>query len=114
MFVAEAGDPDVGLVGSYYIGPNQKGGGAHVCNCGYATRPDMAGRGIGRALLAHSLWTARACGYRAMQFNFVIESNARAVETWARAGFSVVGRLPQAYRRPNGAYVDALVMHRDL
>jgi ribosomal protein S18 acetylase RimI-like enzyme len=49
-----------------------------------------------------------------MQFNFVIASNLRAIETWQRNGFDIVGRLPGAYRHPSLGYVDALVMFRDL
>jgi hypothetical protein len=49
-----------------------------------------------------------------MQFNFVVETNARAVDTWTRAGFATVGRLPGAFRHPTEGYVDALVMYRSL
>ena len=65
-------------------------------------------------MLAHSLDEARARGYRAMQFNFVVETNARAIDTWTRAGFATVGRLPGAFCHPTEGYVDALVMYRSL
>ncbi len=110
-FVAEAGGE---ILGTYYLKTNQPGGGAHVCNCGFATSPAARGRGIARAMLAHSLEQAVALGYRAMQFNFVLASNTRAVDTWQRAGFDVVGRLPNAFRHPETGYVDALVMFKDL
>lgn len=111
VFVAE----DEGeIVGTYYIKPNQGGGGAHVCNCGYVTDPAATGRGVARAMLAHSLDEARARGYRAMQYNFVVATNTRAIATWQRAGFEIVGRLPGAFRHPRDGFVDALVMHRAL
>lgn len=111
VFVAE----DEGeIVGTYYIKPNQGGGGAHVCNCGYVTDPAATGRGVARAMLAHSLDEARARGYRAMQYNFVVATNTRAIATWQRAGFEIVGRLPGAFRHPRDGFVDALVMHRSL
>ena len=110
-FVAEAGGE---VLGTYYLKTNQPGGGAHVCNCGFATSPSARGRGIARAMLTHSLDRAVALGYRAMQFNFVLASNTRAVDTWQRAGFDVVGRLPKAFLHPEQGYVDALVMFRDL
>ncbi|MCA8883031.1 MAG: GNAT family N-acetyltransferase, partial [Rhodobacteraceae bacterium] len=56
-------------LGSYYLKPNQAGGGAHVCNAGFVTHPDARGRGVASAMLAHALTTARAAGFRAMQFN---------------------------------------------
>ena len=89
-------------VGTFYIRPNQQGGGAHVCNCGYVTARGAEGKGVARAL-----------GYTAMQFNFVLASNTRAIATWKRAGFEVVGRLPRAFKLGE-SYVDALVMHRFL
>lgn len=110
-FLAEAGG--MGL-GSYYICPNQGGGGAHVCNCGFVTAPGAQGRGVARAMLADALETARASGFRAMQFNFVVESNTRAIALWQAHGFEVVGRLPGAFRHPQKGFIDALVMYRRL
>jgi ribosomal protein S18 acetylase RimI-like enzyme len=107
-------EEDGAVLGTYYIKPNQRGGGAHVCNCGYITAQGAEGRGIARAMLAHSLSEAERLGYLAMQFNFVLQSNARAVNTWKRAGFSIIGRQPQAFLHPTQGYVDALMMHRFL
>ncbi|PZQ61573.1 MAG: GNAT family N-acetyltransferase [Phenylobacterium zucineum] len=110
-FVAEAGGE---ILGTYYIRPNQGGGGAHVCNCGYMTAAAAAGRGVARAMCAHSLDHARARGFRAMQFNFVVSTNVRAVKLWQALGFEIVGRLPGAFRHPTEGYVDALVLYQTL
>lgn len=110
VFVAETGD---GIVGSYYLQPNQ-GGGSHVANCGYVTAPLAVGQGVARAMCADSIARARTRGFRAMQFNFVIASNRRAVALWRSCGFRVVGRLPGAFRHPGLGPVDALVMYRRL
>ena len=110
-FVAEV---DGALLGTYYIRPNQAGGGAHVCNCGYMTSPAATGRGIARAMCQHSLQHARARGYRAMQFNFVVSTNERAVRLWQAMGFEIVGRLPLAFHHPSLGDVDALVLYRGL
>lgn len=110
-FVAE----EAGFVrGTYFLCANQKGGGAHVANAGFATAPDAAGRGTARAMLAHALETARARGFRAMQFNFVVATNERAIRLWQSAGFETVGRLPGAFAHPKAGDVDALVMYRRL
>ena len=110
-FVAE----DAGvIVGTYIMRPNQAGGGRHVCNCGYMTRAGATGRGIARAMCLHSLDHARSRGYRAMQFNFVVATNERAVRLWQSLGFGIVGRLPGAFRHPVHGYVDALVMYQTL
>jgi ribosomal protein S18 acetylase RimI-like enzyme len=111
VFVAEDG---TGVVGTYYLRANQRGGGSHVANCGYATAPAATGRGVARAMCAHSLDRARERGFKAMQFNFVVSTNERAVALWQRLGFEVVGRLPGAYEHPTLGFVDALVMYRKL
>lgn len=111
VFVAE----DEGTVlGTYFIHPNQQGPGSHVSNCGYATAPWATGRGIARAMCAHSLEHARARGYRAMQFNIVVSTNAPAVHLWTAMGFQTLCRLPGAFRHPQEGFVDALVMYRTL
>lgn len=110
-FVAEAAGE---ILGTYYLRANQAGGGAHVCNCGYMTAARAAGRGVARAMAAHSFDAARAAGFRAMQFNFVVSSNDRAVRLWQSLGFETVGRLPGAFDHPRLGEVDALVMFRRL
>ncbi|WP_129790572.1 GNAT family N-acetyltransferase [Sphingosinicella sp. CPCC 101087] len=110
-FVAAEGGE---ILGTYYLRPNQAGGGRHVCNCGYMTAAAASGRGVARAMCLHSLEHARQRGYRAMQFNFVVSSNDRAVKLWESLGFEIVGRLPGAFEHPALGYVDALVMFRRL
>jgi len=111
VFVAEDGGT---ILGTYYLRPNQGGGGRHVCNGGYVTSAEARGRGIARAMCEHSLNHARARGYRAIQFNFVVSTNERAVKLWQSFGFDIVGRLPGAFDHPVHGYVDALVMFRAL
>jgi L-amino acid N-acyltransferase YncA len=102
------------VLGVFYVRANQTGGGAHVSNAGYVTAQHATGRGVARRMCAASLDLARELGFRAMQFNFVISSNARAVKLWQGMGFDIVGRLPAAFARPGGEHVDALVMFRAL
>jgi len=101
-------------LGTYYLRANHGGGGAHVCNCGYMTAPAAAGRGIARQMCEHSLGHARERGFRAMQFNFVVANNVRAVRLWESLGFATVGRLPKAFDHPVEGMIDALVMYRQL
>ena len=65
-------------------------------------------------MCAHSLDQASARGFSAMQFNFVIATNERAVRLWQDLGFAIVGRLPDAFRHPRLGLVDAYVMMRSL
>jgi L-amino acid N-acyltransferase YncA len=110
-FVAEE---DGKVIGTYYIRANQMGGGSHVANCGYMTHISAHGRGVARTMCEHSLVHARERGFHAMQFNFVVSTNERAVRLWQSLGFDMVGRLPLAFRRPSGECVDAIVMFRQL
>lgn len=110
-FVAEA---DGQVLGTYYLRPNQPGHGAHVANCGYMTGAAATGKGIARRMCEHSLAHARTRGYRAMQFNFVVSTNERAVKLWQSLGFAIAGRLPGAFNHPTHGFVDALVMFRQL
>ena len=102
------------LLGTYFLRTNQKGGGAHVANCGYVTADAAQGKGIARAMCEHSLERAKERGFLAMQFNFVVSTNGRAVKLWQNLGFEIVGRLPGAFRHPEKGFVDALVMYRSL
>ena len=102
------------ILGTCYLRANRPGPGAHIANAGFMVADEAGGRGLGEALCGHALAEAKTAGFRAMQFNFVVASNERAVRLWQRMGFAVVGRVPQAFDHPRLGLVDALVMFRDL
>ena len=108
------GEDNGEIVGTYFLKANQKGSGAHVANCGYMTAPHATGRGVARAMCAHSLERARQRGFRAMQFNFVVSTNERAVRLWQKFGFEIVRCLPKAFEHAALGFVDAYVMYRQL
>jgi ribosomal protein S18 acetylase RimI-like enzyme len=110
-FVAELGGR---VAGTYSLRANQSGLGDHVANCGYMTDPQARGQGIATAMCEHSLASARERGFTAMQFNFVVASNAPAIRLWEKHGFSIVGRVPGAFRHRTDGLTDALIMHRTL
>lgn len=100
------------VLGTYYLRTNQAGGGAHVCNAGFVVAPAARGRGLARAMCRHAQAQARAMGYLAMQFNFVVAGNHGAIALWHDLGFETVGRLPRAFRHPEAGLVDARVMYK--
>ena len=102
------------IVGTYILKPNQPGLGSHVANAGYMVRRGVSGKGIGSALCEHSMEEARRMGFLAMQFNFVVSTNERAVALWQRMGFAILGTLPKAFRHSRLGLVDAYIMHRTL
>ncbi len=109
-----AADAEGAIVGTYVIKPNLSGGGRHVANASFMVAPARQGRGVGRTMAEHALESAREAGYLAMQFNFVVSTNARALALWGALGFTIVGTLPRAFRHPRCGLVDAYVMFRDL
>jgi L-amino acid N-acyltransferase YncA len=111
-FVAVQGGERV--LGMYKLVPNQVGRGAHTANASYMVSPAVQGLGLGRMLGEHSLLEARRQRYLAMQFNFVVSTNAAAVRLWTKLGFAIVGTLPKAYRHQRLGYVDAYVMYQPL
>ncbi len=102
------------IAGTYILRANQQGPGSHVSNAAFMVVPDARGQGIGRAMGEHCLGEAQRLGFRAMQFNFVVSTNASAVRLWKQLGFKVVGTLPGAFRHPERGYVDVYVMFRSL
>jgi len=110
-FLAERGSD---VVGCYLLKPNQPGLGDHVANCGYMVAAEARGQGIASTLCEHSMDEARRAGFTAMQFNFVVASNAVAVKLWLRHGFQIVGTVPGAFRHATLGPTDIYVMHRFL
>jgi ribosomal protein S18 acetylase RimI-like enzyme len=102
------------ILGTYFIKPNQPGLGAHVCNCAYVVASHAQGKGVASGMYEHSEAVAIELGFRAMQFNFVISTNERAIRLWQKHGFSIVGRLPGAFHHQKLGYVDAFVMFKQL
>ncbi|RRO19215.1 GNAT family N-acetyltransferase [Saccharopolyspora rhizosphaerae] len=100
------------VLGTAISGPNREGPGAHVATASFMVDPDAAGRGVGRALGRHVLDRAQADGFRAMQFNAVVETNTRAVDLWKSLGMEIVATLPEAFRHPEHGYVGLHVMYR--
>jgi len=104
---------DVAL-GTYHLAPNHAGPGAHVANASYMVSAAARGRGIGRAMVEHSLIRAREAGYLGMQFNAVAATNTGAIGLYERLGFQTIGVVPRAFRHPSEGLVGLHVMYRDL
>lgn len=110
-YVAEV---DGVVVATALLKPNLPGLGDHVANAGWMVEPDRAGQGIGRAFAIEVIERARGLGFEAMQFNAVVATNQRALSLWESLGFDIVGTLPGAFRRGDGARTDLHVMYRQL
>jgi L-amino acid N-acyltransferase YncA len=105
---------DGAVVGTAEMGPNHGGPAAHVASASFMVSPDHARRGIGRALGEHVLERARGDGFRAMQFNAVVEANTAAVDLWRALGFEILATIPEGFRHPRYGYVGLHIMFQRL
>jgi L-amino acid N-acyltransferase YncA len=102
------------VVGTYHLGRNQGGPGSHIANASYMVDAAVQGKGVGRAMVQHSLQRARELHFHAIQFNAVAATNAGAIKLYHDLGFVTVGTVPEAFRHPDLGLVDLLVMYRAL
>lgn len=104
------------IVGSAKMNCNasRTGNASHVASASFMVDPDHSGRGVGRALCEYVIAWARGSGFRAIQFNAVVETNTRAVRLYESLGFRVVGTVPEAFRHPVHGLVGVHVMHLPL
>jgi L-amino acid N-acyltransferase YncA len=109
--VATEGDV---VVGTAKLGPNRPGRGSHVATASFMVDPAARGHGVGSALGTYALEWARAGGYRAMQFNAVVETNDAAVRLWRRLGFEILATVPEAFDHRDRGLVGLHVMYRRL
>lgn len=109
-----ATDADGAVLGTANMYANRGGPGAHVASASFMVDPRRAGGGVGRALGEDMIEWARASGFRAIQFNAVVETNERAVALWRSLGFEVLTSVPEAFHHPRHGYVGLLIMHRFL
>ena len=106
--------PDGKIAGCYILHPNNEGRCAHTANASYGVLKKYRGRGIGRALVKHSLETAAECGFLGLQFNAVVATNEAAIALYRSLGFHFIGTTPQGYRLGDGSFVDIYLFYKSL
>lgn len=94
------------LTGLYILHPNNVGRCAHICNASFAVAPGQRGKHIGRSLVQDCMQTAKTLGFRILQFNAVVESNASARHLYESLGFKALGTIPEGFRLQDGSYVN--------
>jgi len=102
------------VMGTFLMKDNQPDLGSHIANAGYMVAPQAAGQGIGKAMAVFSFEEAKRLGYKAMQYNFVIKSNERAVKLWQQLGFAIIGEIPEAFNHRVNGLTNACIMYRKL
>ena len=105
---------DEKILGTFYIKANQIGLGSHIANGSYMVAPEARRKGLGRLMGEYSIEEAKRLGFRAMQFNFVVKSNEKAIALWKSLGFEIIGEIPEAYRHLENGLTNAYIMYRKL
>ena len=102
------------ILGSAAMGPNRPARGAHVGTASFMVSEAARGRGVGRRLGEYVVQWHRDHGFRAIQFNAVVETNTSAVRLWQALGFEIIGTVPEAFDSRAHGLVGLHVMHLPL
>ena len=94
------------VIGLYIRHPNNIGRCGHIANASYAVSGAARGKGVGRLLVSDSLKQCPEYGFRVLQFNAVVASNASARHLYESLGFVQLGTIPGGFRMPDGTYAD--------
>lgn len=106
LFVA---DEDGVLVGRLSLTRDPNPASAHVADLGLMVGASHRRRGIGKALLAAAEEWARENGVSKLELH-VFPHNEPAIALYERMGYEREGHRRDHYRRPDGKYVDAILM----
>lgn len=99
-------ESDGKILGLFILHPNNVGRCGHIANASYAVSSTARGKHVGRALVETSMDTARKIGFRILQFNAVVASNANARHLYESIGFKQLGTIPGGFHMPDGSYAD--------
>ena len=102
------------VLGLYILHPNNIGRCGHIANSSYAVASAARGKGVGRLLVEDSLVQGKACGFRVLQFNAVVATNASARHLYEKLGFVQLGTIPGGFRMPDGTYADICPYYHEL
>ena len=94
------------LLGLYILHPNNVGRCGHICNASYAVCKEARGRHIGELLVRDCLEQGKAHGFRILQFNAVVKTNAAARRLYEKLGFVQLGTIPEGFLMKDGHYED--------
>ncbi len=102
------------VVGLYILHPNNIGRCGHIANASFAVKADCAGRGIGRLLVCDCKRMGKELGFKILQFNAVVATNAAAIHLYTRLGFHRLGRIPGGFMKKDGTYEDIELFYIEL
>lgn len=109
-FMLGALDPDgrvVGNVGVFQIGDRFKV--RHRASLGIAVVQEYWNTGLGTTLINGAIDLTRKAGYEQLELG-VFSDNSSAIHLYRKLGFQEVGRMPNAFKLPDGSYADEIMM----
>lgn len=71
----------------------------------------MRGKGIGEKLVRHCMDKAREKGFRVLQFNAVVSTNASALALYKKLGFIKLGIIKEGFLMSDGSYEDIIPLY---
>ena len=110
LYVAEV---DEQLVGRLSLTRDPSPASGHVADLGLMVAAGHRRRGIGTALLLTAESWAREAGVSKLELH-VFPHNAPAIALYERVGYVREGLRRDHYRRPDGRFVDAILMAKHL
>lgn len=105
-------EEDGKVVGVYILHPNNIGKCSHIANASYAVDSSQRGKGIGRKIVTHCLDKCAELGFKLLQFNAVVASNAGAIALYEDMGFTRLGTVEGGYRHNNGEFEDIILFYK--
>ncbi|MBQ8227630.1 MAG: GNAT family N-acetyltransferase [Clostridia bacterium] len=102
------------IVGLYILHPNNVGRCAHICNASYAVKKSLRGQHIGEALVKDCIKEAANIGFKILQFNAVVKTNASALHLYKKLGFTQLGIIPKGFLMKDGHYEDIIPHYIEL
>lgn len=94
------------LVGLYILHPSNTGRCSHICNASYAVAEGCRGNHVGEKLVKDCIVQGKKEGFRVLQFNAVVESNAAARHLYEKLGFTQLGTIPGGFYMKDGTYAN--------
>lgn len=94
------------ICGLYILHPNNVGRCGHICNASYAVAFESRGCGVGESLVNDCLSRAKVNGFKILQFNAVVKTNAAARKLYEKLGFIQLGVIPGGFLMKDGRYED--------
>ena len=113
-FCGVAEEDDGRILGLYILHPNNVGRCGHISNASFAVGREARGKHIGELLVRDCLTQAKAHGFRLIQFNAVVKTNAPARHLYQKLGFVELGSIPGGFLKKDGVYEDIVLYYHTL